>query len=133
MQSRPSLPEKDCVGTTSKHLRVVHTDGWRSPSIGIKRADALLTDKGCTWETIVKHFASNLGEDVALYQTSKNLTSRKLCQQRNPTLKIPSASDRVDDGAGLQAEGLELLLAEATKEDIITVFGNSATCRLHSW
>ena len=44
------------------------TDGYSGvPSIGIKRADALLTDKGCTWETIVEAFASkDLGEDVAL-------------------------------------------------------------------
>ena len=44
------------------------SDGYSGvPGIGVKRADALLTSQGCTWDTVVNAFAEkDLGEDVAL-------------------------------------------------------------------
>ena len=84
------------------------TDGYSGvPSIGIKRADALLNDKGCTWETIVEAFASkDLGEDVALLNArlAKILQVENYVNEEIQLWNPPATSDRADDGAGLQAE-----------------------------
>ena len=44
------------------------TDGYAGvPSIGVKRAEALLDSKGCTWKTVVEAFAEkDLDENHAL-------------------------------------------------------------------
>ena len=44
------------------------TDGYSGiPGIGVKRADTILTNEGCSWETVVNAFAAkDLDESVAL-------------------------------------------------------------------
>lgn len=82
------------------------TDGYGGvPSIGIKRADALLTEKGATWNTVLETFLEKgLTEDDALM----NARLAKILQvedydftNQEPRLWSPS---RDDDGATVQAE-----------------------------
>ena len=84
------------------------TDGYGGvPSIGIKRADALLTEKGATWETVVKAFIDKgLTEEDAL----TNARLAKILQvedydftNQEPRLWSPSADSRNDFGAAVQA------------------------------
>lgn len=84
------------------------TDGYGGvPGIGIKRADALLTEYGATWETVRQAFADKeLDEEVAL----KNARLAKILQAddydfstQEPILWSPSSSGRPDDGAAVQA------------------------------
>ena len=84
------------------------TDGYSGvPSIGVKRANALLDADGCTWETVVKAFKSkDLGEDIAL----QNARLAKILQYENyPNGNIelwtpPDASDSTNTGAGSEAK-----------------------------
>ena len=84
------------------------TDGYSGvPSIGVKRANALLDAEGCTWETVVKAFKSkDLGEDIAL----QNARLAKILQYENyPNGNIelwtpPDASDSTNTGAGSEAK-----------------------------
>lgn len=85
------------------------TDGYGGvPSIGIKRADALLTAKGATWETVVEAFIEKgLTEDDAL----TNARLAKILQvedydftNQEPRLWSPSSNSRDDVGAAIQAE-----------------------------
>ena len=84
------------------------TDGYGGvPGIGIKRADALLTEYGATWETVRQAFADKeLDEEVAL----KNARLAKILQAddydfstQEPILWSPSSSGGPDDGAAVQA------------------------------
>ena len=85
------------------------TDGYGGvPSIGIKRADALLTEKGATWNTVLETFLEKgLTEDDALM----NARLAKILQvedydftNQEPRLWSPSSDSRNDDGATVQAE-----------------------------
>ena len=89
------------------------TDGYSGvPGIGLKRAAALLDEKGMTWQTIVDAFAAkDLDESVAL----KNATLAKILTCDNYDIQTgeikfwtppdaTSTSDRADDGAGVQPE-----------------------------
>ena len=85
------------------------TDGYGGvPSIGIKRADALLTEKGATWNTVLETFLEKgLTEDDALM----NARLAKILQvedydftNQEPRLWSPSSDSRDDDGATVQAE-----------------------------
>jgi len=85
------------------------TDGYGGvPSIGIKRADALLTEKGATWNTVLETFLEKgLTEDDALI----NARLAKILQvedydftNQEPRLWTPSSDNRNDDGATIQAE-----------------------------
>ena len=84
------------------------TDGYGGvPGIGIKRADALLTEYGATWETVRQAFAEKeLDEEVAL----KNARLAKILQAddydfstQEPILWSPTSSGGSDDGAAVQA------------------------------
>ena len=83
------------------------TDGYGGvPGIGIKRADALLTEYGATWETVKQAFADKeLDEEVAL----KNARLAKILQAddydfqaQKPILWSPSSSGGSDNGAAVQ-------------------------------
>lgn len=84
------------------------TDGYSGvPGIGIKRADALLTEHGATWDTVVKAFAEKeLDEEVAL----QNARLAKILQvedydftNQTPILWSPTSSGRPNNGAAVQA------------------------------
>ena len=84
------------------------TDGYSGiPSIGIKRANALLDAQGCKWETVKAAFAAKgLDEEVAL----QNARLAKILQYENyPNGHIelwtpPNASDDTNTGAGSKAK-----------------------------
>lgn len=85
------------------------TDGYAGvPSIGIKRADALLTEKGATWNTVLETFLEKgLTEGDALM----NARLAKILQvedydftNQEPRLWSPSSDSRNDDGATVQVE-----------------------------
>lgn len=85
------------------------TDGYAGvPSIGVKRADALLTEKGATWQTVLETFLEKgLTEDDALM----NARLAKILQvedydftNQEPRLWSPSSNSRNDDGATVQAK-----------------------------
>ena len=76
------------------------TDGYSGvPGIGVKRADALLTSQGCTWDTVVNAFAEkDLGEDVALL----NARLAKILQTENYVngeIKLWQPPTTTSDGA----------------------------------
>jgi DNA polymerase-1 len=84
------------------------TDGYSGvPGIGIKRADALLSEHGATWDTVKMAFAEKeLDEDVALM----NARLAKILQAddfnfstQEPILWSPSSSSGPNDGAAVQA------------------------------
>jgi len=84
------------------------TDGYAGvPSIGIKRADALLTEKGATWQTVLETFIDKgLTEEDALL----NARLAKILQVEdydftNQTVRpwSPSSGDGTKDGAEVQA------------------------------
>lgn len=84
------------------------TDGYSGiPGIGIKRAAAILDEKGATWETVVAAFADkDLSEEEAL----KNARLAKILQKddydfsaQQPILWTPSTSVGTEDGAAVQA------------------------------
>ena len=85
------------------------TDGYGGvPSIGIKRADALLTEKGATWDTVLETFLEKgLTEDDAIM----NARLAKILQvedydftNQEPRLWSPSSNSRNDNGATIQAK-----------------------------
>lgn len=85
------------------------TDGYAGiPSIGIKRAEALLDANGATWQTVVDAFAAkDLDESVAL----KNARLARILQHtdydftnQEPRLWSPSSSVGVDNGAAVQTQ-----------------------------
>jgi len=83
------------------------TDGYSGiPGIGVKRADALLTEKGCTWETVLQAFeAKEMTEDDFLL----NARLAKILQYENyPNDRIelwnPPSNSGSDDGAGVQTQ-----------------------------
>jgi len=85
------------------------TDGYAGvPTIGVKRADAILTEKGATWKTVLETFLEKgLTEEDAL----KNARLAKILQvedydftNQEPRLWSPSSDSRNDDGATVQVE-----------------------------
>jgi DNA polymerase-1 len=85
------------------------TDGYGGvPTIGVKRADAILTEKGATWQTVLGTFLEKgLTEEDAL----KNARLAKILQvedydftNQEPRLWYPSSDSRNDNGATVQAE-----------------------------
>ena len=84
------------------------TDGYSGvPGIGVKRAVALFDAEGYSWNTVVKAFKEKgLDEDVALMNArlAKILTCNDYdLAEKRPILWTPTdASDRADDGAGVQ-------------------------------
>ena len=85
------------------------TDGYAGvPSIGVKRAEALLDSKGCSWKTVVEAFAEkDLDEDHALL----NARLAKILQVNNydftnqeVRLWTPPSGAGAEDGATVQTE-----------------------------
>ena len=85
------------------------TDGYAGiPSIGIKRAEALLDANGDSWQTVVDAFAAkDLSEDVALM----NARLAKILQvddydftNQEPRLWSPSTSTGAKDGTAVQTQ-----------------------------
>ena len=84
------------------------TDGYAGvPSIGIKRADALLTEKGATWQTVLEAF---LDKDLTEEDALRNARLAKILQVEdydftNQTVRpwTPSSSDGTKDGTAVQA------------------------------
>lgn len=83
------------------------TDGYAGvPTIGIKRADAILTEKGATWQTVLETFLEKgLTEEDALL----NARLAKILQVEdydftNQTVRpwTPSSGDGAEDGAAVQ-------------------------------
>jgi DNA polymerase-1 len=87
------------------------TDGYAGiPSIGIKRATALLDQHGCTWETVVNAFEN---KDLTVEDALRNARLAKILQYENfdhdnntPILWTPASSSGANDGAELQVETL---------------------------
>ena len=85
------------------------TDGYAGvPTIGVKRADAILTEKGATWKTVLETFLEKgLTEEDAL----KNARLAKILQMEDydftnqePRLWSSGSDSRNDNGATVQAE-----------------------------
>ena len=83
------------------------TDGYAGvPTIGVKRADAILTEKGASWKTVVETFLDKgLTEEDALL----NARLAKILQVEdydftNQTVRpwTPSSGDGAEDGAAVQ-------------------------------
>jgi 5'-3' exonuclease len=83
------------------------TDGYAGvPTIGVKRADAILTEKGATWQTVLETFLEKgLTEEEALL----NARLAKILQAEdydftNQTVRpwTPSSGDGAEDGAAVQ-------------------------------
>ena len=84
------------------------TDGYSGcPSYGIRRAAALLDEKGYSWKTVVEAFESkDMTEEDALRNArlARILTKDDYDDETGVKLWTPDASYRVDDGATVQAE-----------------------------
>jgi DNA polymerase-1 len=85
------------------------TDGYAGiPTIGVKRADAILTANGATWNTVLGAFLEKgLTEEDAL----KNARLAKILQvedydftNQEPRLWHPGSNSGADDGAAVQAK-----------------------------
>ena len=85
------------------------TDGYAGiPTIGVKRADAILTANGATWNTVLEAFLEKgLTEEDAL----KNARLAKILQvedydftNQEPRLWHPGPNSGADDGATVQAK-----------------------------
>jgi DNA polymerase-1 len=85
------------------------TDGYAGvPTIGVKRADAILTEKEATWQTVLETFLEKgLTEEDAL----KNARLAKILQvedydftNQEPRLWYPCSDSRDDNGATVQVE-----------------------------
>ena len=84
------------------------TDGYGGcPSYGIRRAAALLDEKGYSWKTVVEAFESkDMTEEDALRNArlARILTKDDYDDKTGVKLWTPDADYRVDDGATVQAE-----------------------------
>jgi DNA polymerase-1 len=85
------------------------TDGYGGvPTIGVKRADAILTEKGATWQTVLGTF---LGKGLTEEDALKNARLAKILQvedydftNQEPRLWSPCSNSRDDNGATVQTE-----------------------------
>ena len=119
------LPKKKVIAGTTYKQWLETTDGYSGvPSIGVKRANALLDAEGCTWETVVKAFKSkDEGEDIAL----QNARLAKILQYENYPNGIielwtpPMPDNDTNTEQDLKLRQLQDLLPSADKEDIITL------------
>jgi DNA polymerase-1 len=87
------------------------TDGYAgAPGIGVKRAEAIFTKKGCTWETVVETFEERgLTADDALLNArlARILRYTDFNHDTNePRLWTPSSSNGDDRGTAIQDEAL---------------------------
>ncbi len=85
------------------------TDGYGGiPGIGVKRAEALFNEHGCSWKTVVKAFKDKgLTEEDALVNArlARILTADDYdFDKKQPKLWSPSSDYKVDGGAGSKDE-----------------------------
>ena len=85
------------------------TDGYGGiPGIGVKRAEALFNEHGCSWKTVVKAFKDkDLTEEDALLNArlARILTFEDYdFKNRQPIPWTPTTSYKIDGGTGLEAE-----------------------------
>ena len=81
------------------------TDGYSGvPGIGVKRAEALFKEHGCSWKTVVKAFEDKgLTEEDALVNArlARILTADDYdFEKKKPKLWTPSTDYKVDSGTG---------------------------------
>ena len=85
------------------------TDGYGGiPGIGVKRAEALFNEHGCSWKTVVKAFKDKgLTEEDALVNArlARILTADDYdFDKKQPKLWSPSSDYKVDGGTGSKDE-----------------------------
>jgi DNA polymerase-1 len=84
------------------------TDGYSGiPTVGVKRADAILEKNGCSWDTVLNAFLEKgLTEEDALMNArlAKILTKDDYVNGRLKLWNPPNASNRADVGATVQDE-----------------------------
>ena len=102
-------PEQGAKWHLTQSMSGDQTDGYSGiPGIGVKRAEALFKEKGCSWKTVVKAFEENgLTEEDALVNArlARILTADDYdFKKKEPILWSPSSSYRVNDGTGSQNE-----------------------------
>ena len=102
-------PEQGARWHLTQAMAGDQTDGYSGiPGIGVKRAEALFKEHGCSWKTVVKAFKDKgLTEEDALLNArlAKILTADDYdFQRKEPKLWSPSSSYKVDDGAGSENE-----------------------------
>ena len=102
-------PEQGARWHLTQTMSGDQTDGYSGiPGIGVKRAEALFKEHGCSWKTVVKAFKDKgLTEDDALLNArlAKILTADDYdFDKKQPKLWSPSSSYKVDDGAGSKNE-----------------------------
>ncbi len=102
-------PEQGAKWHLTQSMSGDQTDGYSGiPGIGVKRAEALFKEKGCSWKTVVKAFEEKgLTEEDALVNArlARILTADDYdFKKKEPILWSPSSSYRVNDGTGSQNE-----------------------------
>ncbi len=84
------------------------TDGYSGiPTVGVKRADAILEKNGCSWDTVLNAFLEKgLTEEDALMNArlAKILTKDDYVNGRLKLWNPTNASNRTDVGATVQDE-----------------------------
>ena len=83
------------------------TDGYAGvPTIGVKRADAILAEKGASWKTVVETFLDKglTEEDALLNARLAKILQAEDYDFTNQTVRpwTPSSGDGAEDGAAVQ-------------------------------
>ena len=102
-------PEQGAKWHLTQSMSGDQTDGYSGiPGIGVKRAEALFKEKGCSWKTVVKAFEEKgLPEEDALVNArlARILPADDYdFKKKEPILWSPSSSYRVNYGAGSKAK-----------------------------
>ena len=102
-------PEQGARWHLTQTMAGDQTDGYGGiPGIGVKRAEALFKEKGCSWKTVVEAFKDkDLTEEDALINArlARILTADDYdFKQKEPKLWSPAADYKVDDGTGSKNE-----------------------------
>ena len=102
-------PEQGAKWHLTQTMAGDQTDGYGGiPGIGVKRAESLFKENGCSWKTVVTAFEDKgLTEEDALVNArlARILTADDYdFTKKRPKLWTPSSSYTVDDGAGSKNE-----------------------------
>ena len=102
-------PEQGAKWHLTQTLAGDQTDGYGGvPGIGVKRAESLFKENGCSWKTVVNAFENKgLTEEDALVNArlARILTADDYdFTKKQPKLWSPSSSYTIDDGAGSKNE-----------------------------
>ena len=98
-------PEQGAKWHLTQSMSGDQTDGYSGiPGIGVKRAEALFKEKGCSWKTVVKAFEEKgLTEEDALVNArlARILTADDYdFKKKEPILWSPTSDYRIDNGTG---------------------------------